>query len=295
MKKAFYFLIFSATALFLFSLTSQALAAEIILKKGRTLQAKVVEITPKNIKLDIEGVELTYAFDEIQSVNGIEDFNQAKLTELSKLGHEYIDQKKSAEALAIFKKIEELDPSDSHIVSGLSKALCGLKQHPESIPYILKEIKMNPDNANAHSRLGNAYRHNHDPEMVKKALTEYEKAIELEGPTAANQFDLGLTYRVANEEDKAASCFEEAIKLGPAKSRYFMNLGYSYLSLGKNQEAIAALQTILDKFNDHHANAYNGLSKAYAALGQSAKAAEYERKAKESGYRPRNCKTCFQF
>ena len=45
-------------------------AETIVLKSGKTVQGKLIEITDKYMKIDFQGVPLTYFFDEIESVDG---------------------------------------------------------------------------------------------------------------------------------------------------------------------------------------------------------------------------------
>ncbi|MEW6009010.1 MAG: hypothetical protein AB1629_05180 [Candidatus Omnitrophota bacterium] len=64
MKKTFLILFF---VLFI---TSPIFAETIILKSGKIIEAKIIEKTDKNIKVDFYGVPLTYFLDEIQSIGG---------------------------------------------------------------------------------------------------------------------------------------------------------------------------------------------------------------------------------
>ena len=49
---------------------SNCLADTIVLKSGKTVEAKIVEKTDKEIKVDVQGVPVTYWMDEIEKVNG---------------------------------------------------------------------------------------------------------------------------------------------------------------------------------------------------------------------------------
>lgn len=50
------------------SLITPAFAETIFLKSGKTIEGKLIERTDKYIKIDFEGVPLTYYFDEIEKV-----------------------------------------------------------------------------------------------------------------------------------------------------------------------------------------------------------------------------------
>jgi len=45
-------------------------AETVLLKSGQTVEGKIVEKTDKEIKIDLDGVPLTYFFDEIESIDG---------------------------------------------------------------------------------------------------------------------------------------------------------------------------------------------------------------------------------
>lgn len=46
-------------------------AETIVLKSGRTVEGKLIEKTDKYIKIDFQGVPLTYFFDEVESIDGV--------------------------------------------------------------------------------------------------------------------------------------------------------------------------------------------------------------------------------
>jgi hypothetical protein len=64
MKKIFFLLLASALAF------SAAYADTIILKTGQQVEARIVDRNPSSVKVDLDGTELTYYLDEVQSING---------------------------------------------------------------------------------------------------------------------------------------------------------------------------------------------------------------------------------
>ncbi|MEI7751069.1 MAG: tetratricopeptide repeat protein [Candidatus Omnitrophota bacterium] len=247
---------------------------------------KVVEITGWEMRL-------IYPLDEVASINGITDLNRTKLMELEELGHQYANEKKYDEAIELFNKLIELDPSNSRMITDMARALCAVERSPEAVPYILKEIEINPRSWEAYKRLGSAYRHLKE----KDPIAAYKKVVELQGgPNPVNMFDLGLTYyAVFKKYDEALPYFQKAVTLDPGSKEvkwfFYTHLGDCYLFLGKYQEAMDAFQAVIDKFpaeeddKKAHYKAYIGQSKAYDGLGQSEKAEEFRSKAKETGFR----------
>lgn len=280
MKKPEWTLLIGAMIFMSFLLPPSCFCADMVLKKNprSIIKADSVEMTDA-------GIKLVYRFDEIKTINGIENINTAKLNELIELGHQYADEKKYQEAVDLLQKIAELDPSNPQIITDISRSLEGLKKYQEQLPYVFKEIEMKPGDGDAYRRLGNIYRH--DPTREKEAVAAYEKAIELQGPTPVNQFDLGLTYAKKYKKcDKAIPYLEKALTLDPDSKEirwyFFTNLGECYLALGRLEEAKAVFQKCIEKCPvAEQENVYRGLGKTYLALGQIEKAKECERKAKE--------------
>lgn len=263
--------------------------AEIILKENprRPIKAKTVELTDKEVKL-------IYPLEEVKSVNGITDISPSRLYELTALAHQYIEERKYSEAVDILKKTIEIDPSSTQMIIDISQALYRAKRYPEAIPYILKEIEINPRDGEAYLRLANAYRHSH--KTSQEAIAAYEKAMEILGPTPENLFSVGETYRALLEKpDLALPYLEKAVTVDPDSEEvaafFYISLGKCYSSLGKHQEAVNAFGKVIEKFlpsegdGKAYYNAYQGQSQAYKALGQTEKALECERKAKETGFK----------
>jgi len=50
--------------------SSLVIAEAVILKSGKKLEGKILEKTDKYIKIDFDGIPLTYYFDEIEKIEG---------------------------------------------------------------------------------------------------------------------------------------------------------------------------------------------------------------------------------
>lgn len=286
-------LVASAISFSILIFSQHAFAAEIVLKSGRKIEAKVLKISEKSVKLDLDGVEMAYPPEQIRSINGMEDFSMAQLREFRDLGYQYVEEavathpinaEKCDEGISMIKKIEELDLPDMPAIDDMIEVTKRCKKHDDSIPYIEKRMKTRKGDAKAHMELANVYRHHgHDKAFMDKAIAEYEKAVAIEGPTAENQYAIGMTYSVFDEEAKAIPYFKKAIELKPNDWDAYSVMGSCYLEIDKYEEALAALQKAVE-LGSPKGRTYHALGKTYEALGQNEKAAEAERKAKELGY-----------
>jgi tetratricopeptide (TPR) repeat protein len=248
---------------------------------------KIIEISEKEMKL-------VYPLDIIESINGITGLSRAKLTELEGQGYQYLNEKKYDEAVQLFEKLIDIDSNNAAMVTGMAKALAAIQKHPQSVPYILREIELNPESWEAYKRLGNAYRHMDGKDQ--DSLNAYKKVIEIQGANTVNMFDLGETYRARlGKPQEALPYLEKAVSLDPDSKEirwfFYNSLGDCYQSLGRHQEAIDAYQKTIEKFPPTEANgkayykAYEGQSRSYSALKQEEKALECKHKAKETGFK----------
>ena len=116
-------------------------------------------------------------------------------------------------------------------------------------------------------------------------------------------YDLGITYFCYHKYDKALSYFEKSLTIKSDSPELviweYFYAGRCYLLLGRHLEAIAAFQKVVEfpmsergkAYREQQGKAYRGLSLTYKALGQPEKAAEYDRKAIESGWKETCCTT----
>lgn len=165
------------------------------------------------------------------------------------LGYAHQANRRSAEALAEYRKATELDPKnvDYRITYGL---LLGLnKQHDAGIAE-LKKVIATPGykDADAYINLGWLYR-NVEPKRADEAVAAYKKALELDPKDEQAALGVGWSYFYGRKWDEAVGSFNKAIELEPKLA----------------------------------ADAYNGIAWAYFFKGDLPKAEEFQGKAKAAG------------
>ena len=88
------------------------------------------------------------------------------------------------------------------------------------------------------------------------------------GSESAADLNAAAIQALKNERyDLAADLFQKVVKLDPKYKSAWDNLGRSYLSLGKNDDAVQAFQKAID-INPYDEFAYNGLGLAYERKAQ---------------------------
>lgn len=291
MNRKFFSSLFLVVMIAVFFLPCEIFAVEMVLKKNpeKSMEVEVVRLTDSDITVNFNDVDLTYPLEEIETLNGMAEISRSKLDELQALGKAYVDQQKYAEAIDLLSKIIDLDPSSLRVIKDLVAAYTKLEKYKEAIPYILKKIELEPNEPQNYVTLGNAYMHLEGNSHYKEAIAAYEKRIEVEGgPTVRNQIDAGYMYCYDRQWEKALSYFQKAMMIEPGSEEFgrhfYEALGFCYHFLGRQQEAISAFQNAIKKADpSKQGQAYHGLGLAFQSLGQTEKAAECERKAKEIG------------
>ncbi len=107
-----------------------------------------------------------------------------------------------------------------------------------------KKAAAHPDSAPDWINLGNIY---FDSQQPEKAITAYERALELAPRNADVLTDLGIMYRETGRYTRALECFREAVAINPRHENAMYNEGVVLLNdLRKKSEAVAAWQRLMD-------------------------------------------------
>ena len=105
-----------------------------------------------------------------------------------------------------------------------------------------------------------------DLQMLNEALSDVNRAIELNTAPAISYYDRG-TYHLARKDLTAAKDdLHKSIELDPGDYRYHYNLGMAYFLSGSPQAALAAFSDSIDK-NNRYASAYIMRASVWCARG----------------------------
>ncbi len=96
------------------------------------------------------------------------------------------------------------------------------------------ETVKNPQNADAWTRLGNAY---FDSSNYQKAIYAYEKSLSISPDNPNVLTDLGIMYRGNRQAEKAVEMFSKAMSLDPKHENSRMNKGIVLLHDLKDEKA----------------------------------------------------------
>lgn len=142
-------------------------------------------------------------------------------------------------------------------------------QDAEAVLAFMEAIRLDPDLAEAHFRLGLGYeslgKREEAEEQYKKAVAVYKKYFEQNENDAQAHYDFGQTYAGLGQYSDAIREYREATKLKDDDPDVFYDLGVAHTKLAQYDQAAAAFQKALDIDPDYY-RAQDGLDEAKAGI-----------------------------
>jgi len=108
-----------------------------------------------------------------------------------------------------------------------------------ALPWALKAIEGNPDDATFHLTLGNIYR---DLGQSEKALTCYQRGVALEPSLAEAHHNLGNCLMLLGHRPQALDCFNRALTINPEFARSHFGISECRLLSGDLQQGWAEFE-----------------------------------------------------
>jgi len=122
-------------------------------------------------------------------------------------------------AIADLEAATRLKPDSAEFAANLGVAYRYAKREDDAIKSFQKAIALAPNDASIHFNLGAAYRRQSakNPDMITKAISEYETATTLDPGYTDAWFDLGFMYKQDHQNDKAIAAFNRYLELNKGK------------------------------------------------------------------------------
>ena len=138
-------------------------------------------------------------------------------------------------------------------------------QDAEAVLAFLEAIRLDPDLAEAHFRLGLGYeslgKRDEAEEEYKKAVEGYKKYFDEHDDDAEAHYALGQTYANLGQYSEAIREYRAATKLKEDDPDMFYDLGVAYTKLAQYDAAAAAFSKSLEIDPDYY-RAQDGLDEA---------------------------------
>jgi tetratricopeptide (TPR) repeat protein len=233
----------------------------------------------------------------------IEDVKEADRTpkmELA-LGGVYDQLKQTKDAIAAYRRANDMEPGDPRTLDALAEALLNDNQLDEALKQFEQLAKADPENAETLVHIGEIQRRQL---KYEDALATIRKALKKDPTSLEAGFNEGLLLDVLGRFDEAASSYESFLEQ-PAiyhangaytteeknnRGIFLERLGSVYHEQNKVDKAIATYQKMIDLGGDTALRGYQGQVDIYRDAKQFDKAIEVSRKAVASDPKNRDLK-----
>jgi len=176
----------------------------------------------------------------------------------------YFGARRFEEAIAVYDRALELDPTDTKAYNERAWAYEKLQQYKHAIA----------DYAEAYNNRGVAY---YDLQQYQRAIVDYDRALELDPAYADAYNNRGVAYYDLQQYQRAIVDYDRALELNPAYADAYNNRGDAYYDLRRYERAIEDYDCAIE-LNPTDSLAYLGRGDAYHALQQYERAiADYDR------------------
>jgi len=183
--------------------------------------------------------------------------------------------------LALWDDAVKKSPKKARPYQGRGKAYHEKGEIDRAISDYNRAIEINPNIAYVYYDLGNLYSEKHE---LEKAVSNYYKAIEIKSDFAEAYNNIGNIYVRKNDLDKAILNYTKAIEIKPVLIEAYTNRGYIYQIKGNLNEAISDYTRAIE-IDGYLASAYNKRAVAYFLKQEYEKSWEDILKAERLGYK----------
>jgi GTP pyrophosphokinase len=191
--------------------------------------------------------------DEMQKIRKIPDVET-----LIHRGELLLAEHRFEEAAREFEKVLKIKPDLALAHDRLGNAWYHQGKHDKAIQAYREAIRLDPGFAEAITDLGNVY---YAQGRIDDALAEYRKAIKADPDYAQAHSDLGVLLSDQGKMDEAIEEYHISLKLAPRSAQTHNNLAHALGSIGKLDESIAECREAL-RLDPQYANAHLNLGNA---------------------------------
>ncbi|MEM1368300.1 MAG: tetratricopeptide repeat protein [Cyanobacteria bacterium P01_H01_bin.15] len=170
-----------------------------------------------------------------------------------------------SQAESIWLEVLKIEPDNADAHYRLGRALIRQNKLEESITVNSKAIQLNPDLFRVHINLGVALGRQG---KLEDAIAAYRQAIQLNPDFAIAHNNLGIALRRQGKLEDAIASYRQAIQLDPDYAIPHNNLGNALRDQGKLEDAIAAYNRSIEAGNPEPEHPYSNLGYALQQQGK---------------------------
>jgi len=173
-------------------------------------------------------------------------------------------QAQGKNALAAMEKAAKLLPNDAEAHSNLGNALTRHGQLEDAVVSYRRALKIKPDYFEAHSNLSNALK---DLGQLDDALASCRRALSIKPDLAAAHNNLGNILKDLGQLDDAVASYRRALAIKPDYVEAHSNLGNVLREIGQLDDAVASYRRAL-AIKPDYAEAHSNLGNVLQEIGQ---------------------------
>ena len=181
------------------------------------------------------------------------------------------------DALQALQRAAQLLPDDAEAHSNLGNACRACGQLEEAVRCHRRALSIRPDYAEAHNNLGTALQ---NLGRTEEALASYRRAAALKSDFAMAHANLGNALRALARPAEAVTSYRQALAVNPNDVEVLSRLGSVRIDLGECEEAVASYRRALE-VTPHSAELHCSLGMALLLERQADQAEASCRKALE--------------
>ena len=181
------------------------------------------------------------------------------------------------DALEALERAVALQPQDAEAHGNLGNAYRARHRPEDAAASHRRAIAIRPDYPEAHNNLGCALR---DMGRLDEAAASYRRALAIRGDFAMARANLSETLRLAGKLEEAATSYADALILKPADTELHNRLGSVLCDLGRLKEAEESSRRAL-ALEPRRAELHSNLAMVLMAQNRASEADESVRRALE--------------
>jgi tetratricopeptide (TPR) repeat protein len=190
-----------------------------------------------------------------------------------------------SKAAESYRAALKADPGATFIAEELSDLYIQSGRLREAVLDAEEALKQNPNDLNSRRLLARIYTHligdsqnnQIDPDMVKKAIEQYQKIAETDPKDVDSWIMLGRLQKALQNSTEAMAAYKKALELDADNEDAMTGLATVYADLGDNKAAADMLRKVADK--DPNPRSLTSLAGVYEQLKDYSLAAEMLRRA----------------
>ncbi|UTC61813.1 tetratricopeptide repeat protein [Treponema sp. OMZ 788] len=181
------------------------------------------------------------AFNE--DIFNTEDSKQIEISELSKQAYSLLKGNSINEAINVFKKILELDPTNNYALVGLGDAERKNNRFNDAVQFYKQCLEHHPGNNYALFGLADCYK---SMNQFPKAIAIWEEYLKFDDKNITVLTRVADAYRKTKEFDKAEKLYLKVLEKSPKNAYALIGLGHLNYDFKKYREALVYWEKVME-------------------------------------------------